>query len=306
MAFKENSRLDTSQVRRTSGGSGKGIAVGGGIGGALLLLVVGVFFGQDGVNVLNQVTGNGYSYDSVQSADGDAQLKEDCQTGEDANTNSDCNMVGTANSLNNFWGSYLVENTGTEYTLPKLNLFSGQISTGCGAASSAVGPFYCPADHQAYVDTSFFNDMKTQLGAEGGQSAEQYVLAHEYGHHVQNLLGDLNYSQQDPRGADSGAVRVELQADCYAGVWANHAAEDSQSAVQLKPFTEDEVNRIVNATEVIGDDHIQMTSQGRTDSSTYTHGTSAQRTAWFMTGYNSGDMKKCNTFESTNLDKPAA
>lgn len=303
MAFKENSRLDTSRVTRSSGG-GRGVAVGGGIGGALLLLVVGVFFGQDGIDTLNQVTGNDYSYDNVQDSAGGDDLANECKTGEDANSNSDCNMVGTANSLDNFWSDYLPQAKGVEYQAPRLRLFSGRVSTGCGAATSAVGPFYCPADQYAYVDTSFFNDMKTQLGAAGGQSAEQYVLAHEYGHNIQNILGDLQYSQKDPQGKDSGAVRVELQADCYAGVWAHHAADDSQSAVQLKPFTEDEVHRIVNATEVIGDDHIQMTSRGTTDSSTYTHGTSAQRTAWFMSGYNSGDINKCNTFESSNLDQP--
>ncbi|WP_068168460.1 neutral zinc metallopeptidase [Rothia sp. ND6WE1A] len=305
MAFKENSRLDTSQVRRSSGG--KGIAVGGGIGGAVLMLIVGVFFGQDGIDTLNQVTGGtGYSYDNVQSEDGNKQLEQDCQDGADANSNATCNMVGTANSLNAFWADYLPQATGVEYEMPMLDLFSGQTSTGCGHATSAVGPFYCPADQVAYVDTTFFNDMKTQLGAEGGQSAEQYVLAHEFGHHIQNQLGDLEYSQRDPQGKNSGAVRVELQADCYAGLWARHASDDTTSDVQVKPFTQDEVDRIVNATEVIGDDHIQMTSRGTTDSSTYTHGTSAQRTAWFMSGYNSGDINKCNTFESRDLNNPAA
>lgn len=306
MAFKENSRIDTSRVTRSGGG--RGVVVGGGIGGALLLLVVGVFFGQDGVNVLNSVTGaaNGFSYDNVQGTEADEQFKQDCQTGADANSNSDCNMVATAYSLDNFWSTYLPENKNVDYVQPGLNLFSQQQNTGCGHATSAVGPFYCPVDQVAYVDTTFFNDMKTQLGAEGGQSAEQYVLAHEFGHHIQNQLGDLEYSQRDPQGKNSGAVRVELQADCYAGLWARHASDDTTSDVQVKPFTQDEVDRIVNATEVIGDDHIQMTSRGTTDSSTYTHGTSAQRTAWFMSGYNSGDINKCNTFESRDLNNPAA
>ncbi len=304
MAFKDDSRLDSSRIERTgSTRSGKGAALGGGLGGAALLLLVAVFFGQDGVNLLNQVAGADYSFSNIEQENAGETLTE-CKTGTDANSNSDCNMVGTANSLDNFWSSFLPTAAGVDYQPPRLRLFSGSTDSACGRASSAVGPFYCPADQKGYVDTSFFQVMQTQLGASGGQSAEQYVLAHEYGHHVQNLLGDLKYSQTDPKGANSGAVRVELQADCYAGLWAHHASQDSQSAVQLEPFTQDEIKRIVNATEVIGDDHIQMTSQGHTDSSTYTHGTSAQRTAWFMAGYESGDMKRCNTFESADLNQP--
>lgn len=307
MAFTDDSRLDTSGVERTSGGGGgRGLAVGGGIGGVVLMLVVGALFGQDGINVLNQVTGGSdYSFENVQEADGgQEQLQADCKTGADANSNADCNMVGTKNSLDEFWSAYLPEQRNIAYQPPILRLFSQSMDTACGHATSAVGPFYCPADNKAYVDTTFFNDLQTQLGAEGGQSAEQYVLAHEFGHHIQEQLGDLKYSQKDPQGKDSGAVRVELQADCYAGLWAKHASENTDAIVQVKPFTQDEVDRIVNATQVIGDDHIQMTSQGRTDSSTYTHGTSDQRTAWFMAGYQSGDINKCNTFESRNLDQP--
>lgn len=308
MAFKENSQLNTDRVRRSGGGGrgGTGMKVGGGLGGMLLVLAVGVFFGQDGLNMLNQVTGGtSFDYSNV-SPESEDQLQNECKTGEDANNITDCNMVGTANSLDYFWEDALPAATGTAYAPPVLHLFSGGVSTGCGRASSAVGPFYCPADQTAYVDTSFFDTMKTQLGATGGQAAEQYVLAHEFGHHIQNQLGDLKYSQYDPKGADSGAVRVELQADCYAGLWAREAQNDTESPVQLKPISESELESIINATEVIGDDHIQMTSQGHTDSSTYTHGTSAQRTAWYMAGYNSGDMAQCNTFEARDLNNPGA
>lgn len=306
MAFKENSRLNTDNITRTSGrsgGAGRGVKVGGGLGGVLLVLVVGAFFGQDGINMLNQVSGgNVLSYENVQD-NADSNLAEECQTGADANTKTDCNMVATFNSLDQFWGDYQEGATGVAYVKPSLNLFSGAVSTACGHATSAVGPFYCPGDDTAYVDTSFFQTMQTQLGATGGQSAEQYVLAHEFGHHIQNKLGDLKYSQYDPKGADSGAVRVELQADCYAGMWFRNASQDS-GEVQVKPLTREELNRIINASEVIGDDHIQMTSQGHTDSSTYTHGTSAQRTAWFMAGYESGDIGSCNTFAAQDLDNP--
>lgn len=309
MAFKEDSRLNTDRVRSSgsSGGpGGTGLKIGGGLGSIILVIAVGMIFGQDGINVLNQVTGG--SDFSYQKVEGNAE--EDfahCKTGADANTYTDCNMVATANSLDYFWQTTLTDQAGIAYTAPQLDLFKGQsVNTGCGSASQAVGPFYCPADQVAYVKTSFFDTMKTQLGAIGGQSAEQYVLAHEYGHHIQNLLGDLKYSQNDPQGADSGAVRVELQADCYAGVWAKGAQQDSSSAVQIKPFSSDELERIINATEVIGDDHIQMTSQGHTDSSTYTHGTSAQRTAWFMAGYNSGDMTRCNTFKASDINTPGS
>lgn len=314
MAFKENSRLNTDRVRRTggagrspSGGAGgTGMKIGGGLGGILLVLAVGIFFGQDGVNMLNQVTsGSSYSYSQVEGEESEALSH--CQTGTDANTYTECNMVGTSNSLDYFWQDALPQNTGVTYRPPTLDLFVTQrISTGCGSASQAVGPFYCPADQTAYVETGFFETMKTQLGATGGQHAEQYVLAHEYGHHIQNQLGDLKYSQYDPQGADSGAVRVELQADCYAGLWARAAQEDTVSPVQFTALTETELANIINATQAIGDDHIQMTSQGHTDSSTYTHGTSAQRTAWYMAGYNSGDFNQCNTFAASDLNNPGA
>lgn len=309
MAFKEDSQLNTDRVRSSgsSGGSGgAGLKIGGGLGGVILVLAVSIIFGQDGLSVLNQVTGgSGFNYQQVE---GNAEERfAHCKTGEDANTYTDCNMVATGNSLDYFWQKNLPDQAGTAYAAPQLDLFVAQtVSTGCGSASQDVGPFYCPADQVAYVQTGFFDTMKTQLGATGGQSAEQYVLAHEYGHHIQNLLGDLKYSQYDPQGADSGAVRVELQADCYAGVWAKGAQQDASSAVQIKPFSSDELERIINATEVIGDDHIQMTSQGHTDSSTYTHGTSSQRTAWFMTGYNSGDMTRCNTFKASDLNTPGS
>lgn len=309
MAFKENSQLNTARVRRSGGGGrgGTGMKVGGGLGGILLVLAVGMFFGPEGVNVLNQVTGgSSYDYSNVDTSAED-RLKEECQTGEDANTNTECNMVGTANSLDYFWQDALPTATGVAYQPPSLDLFiDNNVSTGCGSASRAVGPFYCPADQTAYVHTSFFDTMKTQLGATGGQAAEQYVLAHEFGHHIQNQLGDLKYSQYDPKGADSGAVRVELQADCYAGLWAREAQNDTESPVQLKPISESELATIINATKVIGDDHIQMTSQGHTDSSTYTHGTSAQRSTWYMAGYNSGDFNQCNTFEARDLNNPGA
>ncbi|MFW0112595.1 neutral zinc metallopeptidase [Rothia sp. CCM 9416] len=310
MAFKENSRLNTDRVRSSgssgSSGGGSGLKIGGGLGGIVLVLAVGIIFGQDGINVLNQVTGGGgFNYQQVEGDSGEKFAH--CKTGEDANTYTDCNMVATANSLDYFWQTALPDQAGIAYTAPKLDLFKQEtVSTGCGSASQAVGPFYCPADQVAYVQTGFFDTMKTQLGATGGQSAEQYVLAHEYGHHIQNLLGNLKYSQYDPQGADSGAVRVELQADCYAGVWARGAQEDTSSPVQIKPFSSDDLERIINATEVIGDDHIQMTSQGHTDSSTYTHGTSAQRTAWFMTGYKTADMNRCNTFQASDLNNPKA
>ncbi len=303
MAFTDDSRLDTSGIRQ-SGGGGRGMAVGGGIGGVLIMLVAGLLFGQDGINAVNQMNGGGYSYEQVDGVS-EEQLAQECQTGADANSNAKCNMVGTKNSLDAFWQDYLLENTGVQYSAPALDLFQGQtVRTGCGTASESTGPFYCPADKVAYVKTSFFDVMKTQLGAEGGQTAEQYVLAHEYGHHIQNQLGNLKYSQYDPQGADSGAVRVELQADCYAGVWAGNAAEDSNSPVQVNPMTEDELNRVIDAADKIGDDHIQMTSRGHTDSSTYTHGTSAQRVAWYMAGYNSGDMQRCDTFAASDLDNP--
>ena len=177
------------------------------------------------------------------------------------------------------------------------------MQTGCGDASSATGPFYCPADAEVYIDLGFFQELRQRFGATGGPFVEGYVLAHEYGHHVQNLLGT---SEQvgTATGPKSGSVRLELQADCYAGAWANHAT--STPTASGKPLitgvTQQDVNAALDAAARIGDDQIQRElGGGRVDTTQFSHGTSAQRQRWYTVGYRSGDPTRCNTFDTDDL-----
>ncbi len=193
------------------------------------------------------------------------------------------------------WGQVLQQQANVQYTKPTLVLYNGQTSSGCGAAQSAMGPFYCPLDRKVYLDTSFFDEMRQRLGG-GGQFAYAYVIAHEVGHHVQNLLGILpkvqDAQQRLPkREANAMSVRVELMADCLAGVWANHA----QSQIQLNQA---DIQQAMNTASAIGDDKLQEQSQGRVVPDSFTHGSSAQRMKWFTQGWQDGVVKNCNTFQS--------
>ncbi|MFI7483772.1 neutral zinc metallopeptidase [Kocuria sp. M1R5S2] len=299
MTFSNDSQLDPGRV---GGGRGRrGAAIGGGVGGTLLLLVVALIFGPDAVDTL---TGGDPGPGAGTTAEQEREQR--CRSGEDANRYTDCRMIATAQSLDQFWDEYLPRTTGEAYVLPDVFLFEERTNTGCGAASSAVGPFYCPADRSVYLDVGFFDELQRQFGAEGGPLAEEYVLAHEFGHHIQHQLGTLGYAQQDPQGPESGAVRVELQADCFAGLWANGASGDTSGAVQLDEITPAQLAQALDAAEVIGDDRIQETMQGRVSPEAFTHGTSAQRQAWFTAGYETGDIARCDTFDAPDLDDPAS
>jgi uncharacterized protein len=299
MSFNEGSQLDTSQVQDRRG-MGRGAKIGGGVGGGLILLLAALF----GINpqLLEGLVQDGSQVPQAGPAE---DIAATCRTGEDANQRIDCRIVGTANSLNDFWAAYLPQ-YGVQYPQPETVLFQDQVSTACGTADSAVGPFYCPADQSAYFDTGFF-DQLVQLGSSGGALAEEYVVAHEFGHHIQNLTGAINFAQQDPQGPESGAVRVELQADCYAGLWAAHAAtvpDPDTGLPYLDPIDDRELADALSAAEAVGDDRIQESVTGRVNPEAWTHGSSEQRQTWFLRGYQSGDINQCNTLEAADLDNP--
>ena len=207
-------------------------------------------------------------------------------------------MIGTVNSVQAYWATELPRH-GTSYSPSNTVLYSGSTQSRCGTASNQVGPFYCPLDRKVYIDASFFNELTSRFGADDGALAQEYVVAHEYGHHVQDLLGVLDAAQSDPQGADSGAVRVELMADCLAGVWARHATEtkDAQGDAFLAPLTQKDIASALSAASAVGDDRIQRAAQGRVTPESWTHGSSAQRQKWFTTGYQSGALDSCDTLE---------
>ena len=315
MKFNPKARLDTSQVnrrggQRTSSGSpmpggfGGGRfptpGAGGGIGGIVLFIIIAIVAAQcSGATSIPGLPG-GDDGSSVT----DNQSTEECQTGEDANELQICAIVATVNSVQAFWADALPDQTSQDYRQAQMQEFTGGTATGCGQATSAMGPFYCPADEYVYLELGFFDAMlEGQLGAEGGPFAEAYVVAHEYGHHVQNILGDLSKAQSGGSGPESGSVRVELQADCYAGVWAHYATTvtDENGEVFISDLTDDDIAIAIDAAAAVGDDRIQERTQGQVNEESWTHGSAEQRIRWFMTGYEKGDVASCDTFAAATL-----
>ncbi|WP_149205447.1 KPN_02809 family neutral zinc metallopeptidase [Actinotalea subterranea] len=271
----------------TRRGGGRGLAVGGGLG-ALAVALIAVFTGVD----LSGVLGGGAS-----SGQETAGTIGEC-TVEEANTDRSCRLSATIQSLDDYWAVALPE-SGTDLVRPDVWAFEAATSTGCGNATSSTGPFYCPPDQSIYLDLGFFDVLQSQFGASGGPLAEMYVVAHEYGHHIQTLTGVMDGADRSGTGATSDSVRVELQADCYAGVWAGNAAtqvDPERGAPYLEPITEIQLADALSAAEAVGDDHIQEQSGGDVDPHVWTHGSSDQRQQWFMTGYSQGSMAACDTF----------
>jgi hypothetical protein len=288
MDFRDDANLDPSQVEDRGGGGGfpgGGLAIGGGAAGILALIAALVF----GLNPGDILGGGGRPQGLSPSSNLDSQ----CRKGADADQSEKCRVVGVVNSVQDYWRHAFDERGKGAYVNARTVLFSGATRTGCGTADSSVGPFYCPADKRVYLDLSFFDDLRTRFGAKGGPFAQAYVIAHEYGHHVQDLLGTMDRLGTARQGPTGGSVRLELQADCYAGVWAKNAVA---TGFYEKPFTRTDIDEALSAASAVGDDRIQKKAQGRVDPESFTHGTSAQRVKWFTTGYRTGSPGRCDTF----------
>jgi predicted metalloprotease len=278
---RRSSNVEDRRGMRVSSG-----VVGGGIG-TLVLLLVAMYLGVDPSVILNQVpTNGGGSYDSPPATS---------RPGDDPMVDFVATVLGDTEDT---WHS-LFRNMGSTYQEPSLVLFSGAVESNCGFAQAAMGPFYCPLDQKVYIDLSFYRDLKTRFQAPG-DFAQAYVIAHEVGHHVQNLLGIAERvhamrRRVSEREANALSVRMELQADCLAGVWAHHADEARQI------LEEGDVEEALRAASSIGDDRLQRQSQGMVIPESFTHGSSEQRVRWFTRGIESGEFTQCNTFEAGSL-----
>ncbi|GIG20946.1 membrane protein [Cellulomonas chitinilytica] len=291
MTFQEGGSFEGGRVRTGRGGK---IAAGGGGLAALVVALIYVF--SNGQVDLSGVAGGGSGADTTEGTIGDC-------TAEQANTDPSCRLSATIQSLDAYWGP-TVTAAGVTFAQPEVYSFEGAADTACGSASSSTGPFYCPPDATIYLDLGFFDELQSRFGAEGGPLAEEYVEAHEYGHHVQQLTGVMDQAQRGGTGADSDSVRVELQADCYAGMWAGRAATtvDPDTGVPfLDPITADTLEQALSAAQAVGDDHIQAQSGGGINPDTWTHGSSEQRARWFTTGYEQGTFDACDTFSTDTL-----
>lgn len=288
MRWEDLGRSSNIEDRRGSGGSGGGFRMGGGgrlgIGGVVIVLLASAIFGFDPRILLD----GGMPVSVEQSRPADRAAEEPLRDF----------VAAVLGDTEKTWGE-LFRRNGQTYREPKLVLFSGAVDSACGFAQAAMGPFYCPADQRVYLDLSFFAELRQRFKAPG-DFAQAYVIAHEVGHHVQTLLGTaerVRTAQQ--RGSQTQAnaqqVRMELQADCYSGLWAHHAERTR------RVLEEGDIEEALNAATAIGDDRLQRQAQGRVVPDSFTHGTSAQRVRWFRRGFESGDLKACDTFGAAAL-----
>ncbi|HEY9566076.1 MAG TPA: neutral zinc metallopeptidase [Nocardioides sp.] len=302
MRFNPKARIDSGKVSGASGGGGGGgfgggggripipggKAGGGGIIGFIIVVAIVLFqmfaSGGDG--------GGGASHNNAGGVDG--SLYEDCKTGEDANTDENCARKAVLLLLEDFWSQQFKDG----FKAAPTRTFSGSVNTACGGASSSVGPFYCPGDQTIYLDPAFFDQvLEGQLGGKGGDFVEPYVLGHEYGHHIQNITGQMK-NVRTQQGADSDAVKLELQADCYAGLWTHHVESlKDDNGEQILELDDGDIEEAVGAAYTVGDDHIQEVTGGRVDANQWTHGSSEQRIEWFRKGFDSGNYEACDIWK---------
>jgi hypothetical protein len=316
MRFNPKADISKGRVGDAGGGGGGmpgggmripipgGTRAGGGIGGILIVVLFIILTqcvgGGGGLPTPDGGTGvdpQGQGGDP-QGLDNNDERYANCKTGADANEDVDCARKAVAYSLEQFWAKTLPEQGGTDLTPAQINTFAGAVSTGCGQATSQVGPFYCPADQQIYLDTTFFADvLEVQLGGQGGDFVEPYVLGHEYGHHIQNLLGTMGQVRTQ-KGPNSDAVRLELQADCYAGMWTRDASDGDGI---LSALDQGDIDEALDSAKTVGDDRIQQQSGQSVNPDGWTHGSSEQRMAWFTTGFEQGTLEACDTFAASQL-----
>lgn len=289
MKWESGRRSSNLEDRRGMGGGSRGMVVGGGLGSLLLALLVAVLGGDPGV-ILGDPAGSSYYETPTGETTGSPSAAED--------ELADFTSVVLADTEDT-WNVIFREQIGQPYQEPRLVLFSGTVNSACGYAQAAMGPFYCPADQKVYIDLSFYEDLRTRHQAPG-DFAQAYVIAHEVGHHVQNLLGISGQVQRlrqrvSETDANELSVRLELQADCFAGIWANHA----QQARQI--LEQGDIEEALNAASQIGDDRLQLEARGYITPDSFTHGSSEQRVRWFSKGIQTGDLSQCNTFDATSL-----
>jgi predicted metalloprotease len=287
----DDRKVDVSGVQDRRGIGGRAAIGGGGIGIAGLIIYVLVSVLGGGNVDAGQLVPPG---DQVQSSGGPSDLKTRCNSGPDAiEKYDDCYLVKVYNEINEVWAAEF-SRRGEDYRKPTLAFFTDAVDTGCGQASSQVGPFYCPPDERIYIDIGFLDQLQRQFGAQG-RYAQAYVLAHEAGHHLQTLFGTeakmRGLQRSHPDQQNELSVALELQADCYAGVWSQKANEQGNVTI-----TDAELDQALNAAAAVGDDRIQQQSQGRVDPESFTHGSAAQRKKWFQKGSTGGDLTACNTF----------
>ncbi|GAB3868010.1 hypothetical protein GCM10028801_43240 [Nocardioides maradonensis] len=329
--FNPKARLDTSRMTEAGGGGGGGGRMGGGgglggsgiglphIGGglgvviAIVVILIKLYAGGGVGGVVN--TSLAQHGTTVRAAGSYSADYAQCKTGADANSSIPCALVAIENSLYDYWSkqpslAQKLSAEGARFQPEKsIVTFEGSVTTGgCGTATTDVGPFYCSGDKNIYLDEDFYNTVGQQLGIDPTGFVRAYVVAHEYGHHIQDLLGTISQVRTQ-KGPDSDSVRLELQADCYAGMWSNAASstKDSAGVNIFDEINQQDISDAIKAAGEVGDDYIQKRVGGQVDQSQFTHGSSAQRMAWFQAGYQdtSGNLDACNTFGASNLDDPS-
>ncbi len=287
MKWQLGRRSGNVEDRRGQGpGGGGGMRLG--LGGIVIVVIIAFVTGRNPLELLGLI--------AQQGDQGAVPTQAGAPPADDQASQFVSTILG---STEDTWGK-VFQASGKTYPPPKLVLFSGAVNSACGQATAAVGPFYCPGDQQVYLDTSFFDEMKAKLGG-GGDFAEAYVIAHEVGHHIQTLTGvsnkmnSLRARGESMEGDNGLSVRQELQADCYAGVWANQAQK------QYNWLEAGDIEEALSTASAIGDDRLQRQSRGTVVPDSFTHGTSEQRVRWFRTGFDSGDAGRCDTFKATQL-----